>query len=93
MITAGQFRSARALLDIDQRGLAGLSNLSVPTIRRMDAGDGVIRGQDDSLIKLVVALDAAAGHNSGRGVGLKPPSANARPGRASSKMAPARRAE
>ena len=44
MITAAQMRAARALLGIDQRALAGLSGLSLPTIQRMEASDGVVRG-------------------------------------------------
>ncbi len=59
MITAGQMRAARALLGLDQRGLAELSGLSLPTIQRMEASDGVIRGNVDSLMKLVGALNAA----------------------------------
>jgi DNA-binding XRE family transcriptional regulator len=42
MITANQLRAARALLDIDQRQMAELADLSVPTIQRMEASDGVI---------------------------------------------------
>lgn len=59
MISAGQLRAARALLGIDQRRLAELSGLSLPTIQRMEASDGVIRGNVDSLMKLVAALEAA----------------------------------
>jgi transcriptional regulator with XRE-family HTH domain len=59
MITAGQVRAARALLGLDQRGLAELSGLSLPTIQRMEASDGVIRGNVDSLMKLTSALSAA----------------------------------
>ena len=59
MITAAQLRAARALLGIDQRKLAELSGLSLPTIQRMEASDGVIRGNVDSLMKLVTALDSA----------------------------------
>jgi transcriptional regulator with XRE-family HTH domain len=82
MITAAQLRAARALLGLDQRELAELSDLSVPTIQRMEASDGVIRGNVDSLMKLVGALDAAGieliGENAlssggGRGVRLKDP--------------------
>ena len=80
MISATQLRAARALLNIDQRRLAELAGLSVPTIQRMEASDGVIRGNVDSLMKLIAALDAAgveligAGASSasgGRGVRLK----------------------
>jgi transcriptional regulator with XRE-family HTH domain len=80
MITAAQLRSARALLGIDQRRLAELAGLSVPTIQRMEASDGVIRGNVDSLTKLVAALNAAGieliaegavSHSGGRGIRLK----------------------
>jgi len=52
-------RAARAMLGIDQRELAGLAGLSLPTIQRMEASDGVVRGNVDSLMKLVGALEAA----------------------------------
>ena len=80
MITAAQMRAARALLGIDQRELARRSGLSLPTIQRMEASDGVIRGNVDSLMKLVDALAAngieligegAASSAGGRGVRLK----------------------
>src|SRR5690606_15874180 len=83
MLTAAQLRSARALLGIDQRQLAELSGLSVQTIQRMEASDGVVRGNVDSLMKLVAALDAAGveliaegavSQGGGRGVRLKAPS-------------------
>ena len=73
-------RAARALLGIDQRELAKRSGLSLPTIQRMESSDGVIRGNVDSLMKLVDALAAggieligegAASHGGGRGVRLK----------------------
>jgi transcriptional regulator with XRE-family HTH domain len=85
MITAGQLRAARALVGIDRRELAALSGLAVPTIQRMEASDGVIRGTVDSLVKLITALDAAGveliaeGTTSltgGRGVRLKLPRTN-----------------
>ena len=78
MISGAQLRASRALLGIDQRKLAALSGLSLPTIQRMEASDGVIRGNVDSLMKLVAALDAAGieliGENatsSGRGRGVR----------------------
>jgi transcriptional regulator with XRE-family HTH domain len=80
MITAAQLRAARALLGIDQRKLAELSGLSVPTIQRMEASEGLIRGNVDSLMKLVGALDTAgieliaegaASQAGGRGIRLK----------------------
>jgi transcriptional regulator with XRE-family HTH domain len=59
MITAAQLRAARALVGIDQRELAEIAGLSVPTIQRMEASDGVIRGNVDSLMKLIKALETA----------------------------------
>lgn len=80
MITAAQLRASRALLGIDQRQLAGLTGLSVPTIQRMEASDGVIRGNVDSLMKLIAGLESAgieligegaASQAGGRGVRLR----------------------
>lgn len=80
MITAGQMRAARALLGIDQRTLAELAGLSLPTIQRMEASEETIRGNVDSLMKLVAALEGAgielisegaSSQGGGRGVRLK----------------------
>jgi transcriptional regulator with XRE-family HTH domain len=82
MISAAQLRAARALLGIDQRELADLAGLSVPTIQRMEASEDVIRGNVDSLMKLVAALEksgielineGSASLGGGRGVRLKSP--------------------
>ncbi len=81
MITAAQMRAARALLGMDQRQLAELSGVSLPTIQRMEASDGNVRGVIDTLIKVVEAFDRAGieliGENTvsregGRGVRFKP---------------------
>lgn len=80
MITAGQMRAARALLAMDQRELAELSSLSLPTIQRMEASEGVIRGNVNSLMKLIAGLESAGviligegttSPSGGRGVRLK----------------------
>jgi len=80
MITSAQLRAARSLLGIDQRTLAERAGLSVPTIQRMEASGGVIRGNVDSLTKLITALDAAGveliaesapSQSGGRGVRLR----------------------
>jgi transcriptional regulator with XRE-family HTH domain len=80
MITAAQLRAARALASFDQRALAEVAGLSVPTIQRMEASDGVVRGNVDSLTKLVSALEnagvefireGAASPGGGRGVRLR----------------------
>ncbi len=84
-------RAARGLLGIDQRRLAELSGLSLPTIQRMEASDGVVRGNVDSLMKLIGALEqagieligeGASSTTGGRGVRLIRP-ANQAPSRGS----------
>ena len=67
MITASQMRAARALLGMDQRELAERTGLSVPTIQRMEASDGVIRGNVDSLMKLIAGLQEAGVELIGEG--------------------------
>jgi transcriptional regulator with XRE-family HTH domain len=80
MITSSQLRAVRALLNISQHQLAGLCGLSLPTIQRMEASDGIIRGNTDSLMKLLGSLDhagieligeGAMSQRGGRGVRLK----------------------
>jgi len=79
MITSAQLKAARALLSIDQRALAEKAGLSLPTIQRMEASAGVVRGNVESLTKLVSALTSAgveligedaASQARGRGVRL-----------------------
>ena len=80
LISAAQIRAARALLGMDQRGLAEAAGLSLPTIQRMEASEGNVRGNVDSLVKLITALDnagielireGAISQGGGRGVRLK----------------------
>ena len=80
MLTPAQLRAARALLGIDQRTLADLSGVSLPTIQRMEASDGYVRGVVDTLTKVVGALESAGvelisdnapSSGGGRGVRLR----------------------
>lgn len=80
MITAPQLRAARALLRMDQRALAEAAGLSLQTIQRMEASEGNVRGNVDSLVKLIRALEEAGieliqegaiSQSGGRGVRLK----------------------
>jgi predicted transcriptional regulator len=84
MITAAQLRAARAMLGIDQKTLAELAGVSVPTIQRMEASQGNVRGVIESLTRIVEALDragvemiaeGAVSASGGRGVRLKPTAA------------------
>lgn len=82
MITAAQLRAARALAGLDQKALAQKAGVSLPTIQRMEASSGNVRGVVETLTKIVAALDAAGveligenmpSHGTGRGVRLKAP--------------------
>jgi predicted transcriptional regulator len=80
MITAAQMRAARALLGMDQRHLADAAGVSLPTIQRMEASDGQVRANVDTLVKVVESLEragieligeGAVSSSGGRGVRLK----------------------
>ncbi|WP_395664911.1 helix-turn-helix domain-containing protein [Methylocella sp.] len=80
MMTAAQMRAARALLGVDQKQLAEMSGLSLPTIQRMEASEGNVRGVVDTLTRVVEALEragveligeGAASLSGGRGVRLR----------------------
>jgi predicted transcriptional regulator len=82
MITAAQMRAARALIGMDQKTLAERAGVSLPTVQRMEASEGVVRGVVDTLVKVIQALEDAGvvliGDNQtsdggGRGVRLKKP--------------------
>lgn len=86
MITSSQLRAARALLGLDQKALAALAGVSVPTIQRMEASQGTVRGVVGSLTRVVEALedagvdliaDSAQSLSGGRGVRLKDPTQRA----------------
>ena len=89
MMTGAQLRAARALLGIDQKTLAGMAGVSVPTVQRMEASGGTVRGVIESLTRIVEALDragieligeCAASAGGGRGVRLKAEAARGREG-------------
>lgn len=86
IISASQLRAARALLGLDQRQLAVRAGVSLPTIQRMEASEGVVRGVIDTLMKVVGALEGEGieliGENqpsagAGRGVRLREPAPRA----------------
>ena len=82
MLTALQMKAARALVGMEQKALAEASGVSLPTIQRMEASNGVVRGVIDSLTKVMAALEAAGvefinegatSSGGGRGVRLRKP--------------------
>lgn len=75
-------KAARALAGIDQKTLAERAGVSLPTIQRMEASEGVVRGVVDTLVKVIQALNEAGveligdhqpSTEGGRGVRLKEP--------------------
>lgn len=73
-------KAARALLGWDQRRLATAAGVSLPTVQRMESSDGNVRGNVDTLVKIVEALTHAGvtliaegqvSDGGGRGVRLK----------------------
>jgi predicted transcriptional regulator len=82
VITSFQMRAARALLGIDQKTLAELAGVSLPTIQRMEASTGNVRGVVETLMKVVEAFERAGveligeqarSESGGRGVRLREP--------------------
>jgi len=80
VLSSVQLRAARALLGWDQRRLAQAAGVSVPTVRRMEASGENVRGNVDTLVKVIDALEragveligpGAASASGGRGVRLK----------------------
>jgi transcriptional regulator with XRE-family HTH domain len=65
---------------MEQRALAEASGVSLPTIQRMEASNGVVRGVIETLMKVMGALEAAGiefinegaiSSSGGRGVRLR----------------------
>ena len=54
-----QLRAARALLGWSQERLAEASAVSIPTIKRLEPGEGLVQTRVDTLDKLRRALEAA----------------------------------
>ena len=80
MITPGQMKAARALLGWDQHQLAEAAGVSLPTIQRMESSEGNVRGNVDTLVKVIDAMDrvgielineGGSSLQGGRGVRLK----------------------
>ena len=78
MIVGAQMRAARALLGLDQRDLARLSGLSLPTIQRMESSPGSVRAVVGSLERVLeaftaggVELIADGAPSSGLGFGVR----------------------
>ena len=80
MLTAAQLKAARALVGMEQKALSQASGVSLPTIQRMEASNGTVRGVRESLTKVMAAREAAgvefindgaSSSGGGRGVRLR----------------------
>ena len=71
-VTGRQIAAARALSDISQATLAASANISVPTLKRMEASDGRAVGMKNNVAAVVAALQAAGVVfiDDGRGEGV-----------------------
>ena len=75
-ITGRQIAAARAIARLEQADLAKAANISVPTLRRMEASEGPASGMANNLAAIRAALEAAGvifveGNGEGAGVRLR----------------------
>jgi transcriptional regulator with XRE-family HTH domain len=68
LITPDQIRAARALLRMDQEELARRANVSVVTVRRLEAPDGLSKVAPGTFGEVQRALEAAGAEFVERGV-------------------------
>ncbi|MCJ7995906.1 helix-turn-helix transcriptional regulator [Rhizobium cremeum] len=59
MITGRQIAAARALAGIGQKELAEAANISVPTLKRMEASDGTVGGLKNNIAAVKAAIEKA----------------------------------
>lgn len=72
MIVGKQLAAARVLAELTQAELAAAANISVPTLKRMEASAGAVEGMKNNVAAVVGALEAAGvrfidGNYSGSG--------------------------
>ena len=58
-VSIRQVKAARALLAWSQEQLASAANISIPTIKRLEAQDGPLGGRSETGSKIRMALEAA----------------------------------
>lgn len=80
MVFGRQISAARALVGMSQATLAHEANISVPTLKRMEASDGPATGMRNNVAAVRVALETAGvkflevgGVATGPGVSLRKP--------------------
>lgn len=74
-VSIRQIKAARALLSWSQEDLAKAAAVSIPTVKRLESGDGELGGRSETVRKLRTAFEAAGiefiGGNGGLGVRLR----------------------
>lgn len=75
-VSIRQVKAARALLAWSQEQLASAANVSIPTIKRLEANDGPLGGRSETGDKIRQALQVAGvefidENGGGRGVRLR----------------------
>ncbi|MEM8971074.1 MAG: helix-turn-helix domain-containing protein [Pseudomonadota bacterium] len=58
-VSIRQIKAARSMLDWSQVDLAVASGISEPTIKRLEAGDGELKGRSSTIDAIVGALTGA----------------------------------
>jgi predicted transcriptional regulator len=77
-VSIRQLKAARALLAWSQEQLAAAAEVSIPTIKRLEANDGPLGGRGLTVEKILCALEAAGvefidENGGGSGVRLRKP--------------------
>jgi transcriptional regulator with XRE-family HTH domain len=73
-VSVRQIKAARALLAWSQGQLAAAANVSIPTIKRLEANDGLLGGRADTGAKIEEALRKAGVEfidENGGGLGVR----------------------
>jgi transcriptional regulator with XRE-family HTH domain len=73
-VSIAQVKAARALLAWSQEQLAAASAISIPTIKRLEAQEGLLSGRDDTIAKICHAIEAAGVEfifENGGGLGVR----------------------
>ena len=73
-VSIRQIKAARALLDWSQEQLAASADISVPTIKRLEAAEGWLAGRSSTAEKICAALERAGIdfiHENGGGPGVR----------------------
>lgn len=76
LVSGRQIAAGRALLGMTQSELAARASISIPTLKRMEASDGVVQGLTNNVEAVCRALEAAGivfidPNGQGAGVRLK----------------------